>query len=149
MDHRFSNSPVFLRAYSRKQVHNDFPMSQLVLASGLPALKFRCQCFIDYEESTGGNYSLKRGQSHNLRDSQRRVLDDFSPKGTSNVRSKSEGYPFTGPPAPTPPPTASGASPSGDLDGCDWRMHRVDPRNLDSHMVRGVLHGINTLRPNR
>ena len=33
------------------------------------------------------------------------------------------------------------------MDGCDWRMHRVDPRDLDSHMIRDVRHGMNVLMP--
>ena len=47
---------------------------------------------------------------------------------------------------PSNGPSGSSNS-SGDLDGCDWRMHRVDPRNLHEYMVRNVPHGINTLQP--
>ena len=42
---------------------------------------------------------------------------------------------------------SDGSPTHGDLDGCDWRMHRVDPRNLHEFMVRNVPHGINTLQP--
>ena len=67
-------------------------------------------------------------------------------------------HPPAGPsPAPVPagghgggaPPPGAASAPAPDplLVGCDWRMHRVDPRNLDSFMVRDVLHGISTLRP--
>ena len=33
------------------------------------------------------------------------------------------------------------------LTGCDWRMHRVDPRNMSRHLVRRRLHDIHTLQP--
>ena len=55
------------------------------------------------------------------------------------------------PPSPPNPPSPTHSDASGDLhpdlDGCDWRMHRVDPRNIDTLMVRDVPHGISTLRP--
>ena len=52
-------------------------------------------------------------------------------------------------PSPSPAPAPAAAAPPvfPDLDGCDWRMHRVDPRHIDTYMVRDVPHGINTLRP--
>ena len=34
-----------------------------------------------------------------------------------------------------------------DLDGFDWRMHRVDPRHLDQHLVHDALSNVDTLRP--
>lgn len=39
---------------------------------------------------------------------------------------------------------------SGDpdpLEGFDWRMHRVDPRDVHRHMVRDRIHGLNAIHP--
>ena len=69
--------------------------------------------------------------------------------------------PYPPPPRPSVPDPRSPGSPGGDsgdepcsvgsahddLDGFDWRMHRVDPRNLDRHLVRDALANVDTLRP--
>ena len=65
--------------------------------------------------------------------------------------------PYRGPggygaPPPPPPggfPPSSGPDDDSDeyLDGCDWREHRIDPRTIDTAMVRTVHRGIDTIRP--
>ena len=75
--------------------------------------------------------------------------DGFAPPPGAPVPLPSGPAPLPGgfAPSPPPPPVATSTGPIPDLDGCDWRMHRVDPRHIDSYMVRDVPHGINTLRP--
>ena len=57
-------------------------------------------------------------------------------------------FPLLGPSLSPPPapwtPVSNAPTP---IIGCNWHMHRVDPRDLNAHMIRDVQHGMNVLMP--
>lgn len=57
------------------------------------------------------------------------------------------GPPMGGPPGDPYDPPSFSTDGDADPSGFDWRMHRVDPRNLDRHLVRDTLTNVDTLRP--